>query len=90
VEVEVLVGVVVTVDVDVEVTTGMLVVVVLVVRVPAVTAVCACCPLPSTVMIYFSPATTPCVGASPCNMAKPPRVTCPLKVKVAPVPGASA
>ncbi len=44
----------------------------------AVTAVCACCPLPRTVTMYFCPETIPWVGVCPCNRAKAPIVRAPL------------
>jgi hypothetical protein len=65
----VVVAVVVTVLVEVEL---------VVVDPLAITAVCACSPLPSTVTMYFCPDSTPCVGVCPCNSSKAPIVITPL------------
>lgn len=56
----------------------------------AMTAVWACCPLPSTVTMYFCPVTMLWVGICPWNRARAPMVIGPLYVKVAVVSGASA
>ncbi len=61
----VVVEVVLTVEVEVEVD---------VTEPPAVTAVCACCPLPVMVSTYLCPKVIPWVGVFPSNNARAPMV----------------